>query len=150
MWHGGPPWRSGGKLPGGKGDYALENKGSQEKVKKLKISLDQKLECGTLSPVESHASAMPGRFAFRADFYRSLGALNFQKPLDLTSDEKNFARPRTPAPKCLCTNGFRSNSGEKAFEEQVPSQKRVDKSRIPRSQDAKLPKRGSPEFAHAR
>jgi hypothetical protein len=33
MWHGGPPLHSGRKNPGEWGDYALEKKRSQEKVK---------------------------------------------------------------------------------------------------------------------
>jgi hypothetical protein len=35
VWHGGPPYIR-GRNPKEWGDYALENKGSQEKVKKFK------------------------------------------------------------------------------------------------------------------
>jgi hypothetical protein len=46
------------------GDYALENKGCQDFTKKLRFTLDNILEYGTLAPVEKCAPTKSGRFAF--------------------------------------------------------------------------------------
>jgi hypothetical protein len=64
--------------------YAIQNKGIKNILRILKISLDKKSECATLSPVEKYASASPRRFAFKTEDSALLGAAHFQKKLNLT------------------------------------------------------------------